>query len=337
MDISIPYYEDNSRISNSNIGWFLNKGPAYLYKKLSGQIEDETSQSMTKGTMIHEYLLQPEEFQKDYVVWDKCRPSSANEEKFCQALADSVEIEPNKSLLSAYKAAYSTSGKSDDKMLSEATKKASTLKEYIEFLKCKDQREMITPYSANQLVKIKDNIAKHKAACKLLQPADNEKVFHEFHINWEYEGKYKNNDEECSFSCNCKSLLDSVTFSFSKKKITLMDLKTTAHLHNFADSVNTFDYTRQLYFYTLALQWYLENELHEDSKEWTFEWYIIAIDNMTGDVRVFEFNENQVFYKKDNVDRVFCAIRDIVWHKEHNLWEHSRAYYEGDGIENLNL
>ena len=58
---------------------------------------------------------------------------------------------------------------------------------------------------------------------------------------------------------------------------------------------------------------------------------------MTGDVRVFEFNENQVFYKKDNVDRVFCAIRDIVWHKEHNLWEHSRAYYEGDGIENLNL
>mgnify|MGYP000210649976 CR=1 FL=1 len=337
MDISVPYYEDNSRISNSNIGWFLNKGPAYLYKKLSGQIEDETSQSMTKGTMIHEYLLQPEEFQKDYVVWDKCRPSSVNEEKFCQALADSVEIEPNKSLLSAYKAAYSTSGKSDDKMLSEATKKASTLKEYIEFLKCKDQREMITPYSANQLVKIKDNIAKHKAACKLLQPADNEKVFHEFHINWEYEGKYKNNDEEYSFSCNCKSLLDSVTFSFSEKKITLMDLKTTAHLHNFADSVNTFDYTRQLYFYTLALQWYLENELHEDSKKWTFEWYIIAIDNMTGDVRVFEFNENQVFYKKDNVDRVFCAIRDIVWHKEHGLWEHSRAYYEGDGIENLNL
>ena len=27
MDISIPYYEDNTRISNSNIGWFLKKGP----------------------------------------------------------------------------------------------------------------------------------------------------------------------------------------------------------------------------------------------------------------------------------------------------------------------
>lgn len=27
MDISIPYYEDNTRISNSNIGWFLKKDP----------------------------------------------------------------------------------------------------------------------------------------------------------------------------------------------------------------------------------------------------------------------------------------------------------------------
>ena len=315
MDISVPYYEDFTRISNSNIGWFLNKGPAYLHKKLSGQLEDETSQSMTKGTMIHEYLLQPEEFQKDYVVWDKSRPSSTNEEKFCQALADSLEIEPNKSLLSAYKAAYSTSGKSDDKILSEATKKASTLKEYIEFLKSRDQREMITPYSANQLMKIKENISNHKAACKLLLPADNKNVFHEFHINWEYiSSKY--NDIE--FTCSCKSLLDSVSFDYDNKKVILMDLKTTSHLHNFEDAVNTYDYTRQLYFYTKALKW-----------------YIIAIDSLTNDIRVFTFSYKQVY--GENVEKVRNAIRDIVWHKDNDLWEHSRAYYEGNGIENLNL
>ena len=332
MDISIPYYEDFTRISNSNIGWFLNKGPAYLHKKLSGQLEDETSPSMTKGTMIHEYLLQPEEFQKDYVVWDKSRPSSVNEEKFCQALADSLEIEPNKSLLSAYKAAYSTSGKSDDKILSEATKKASTLKEYIEFLKSGDQREMITPYSANQLMKIKENISNHKAACKLLLPADNKNVFHEFHINWEYiSSKY--NDIE--FTCPCKSLLDSVTFDYDNKKVILMDLKTTSHLHNFADAVNMYDYTRQLYFYTKALKWYITNELHENGETWRFEWYIIAIDSLTSDIRVFTFSYKQVY--GENVEKVRDAIRDIVWHKCNDLWEHSRAYYEGNGIENLNL
>lgn len=332
MDISTPYYEDFTRISNSNIGWFLNKGPAYLHKKLSGQLEDETSQSMTKGTMIHEYLLQPEEFQKDYVVWDKSRPSSINEEKFCQALADSLEIEPNKSLLSAYKAAYSTSGKSDDKILSEATKKASTLKEYIEFLKSGDQREMITPYSVTQLMKIKENISNHKAACKLLLPADNKNVFHEFHINWEYIfSKY--NDVE--FTCPCKSLLDSVSFDYDNKKVILMDLKTTSHLHNFADAVNTYDYTRQLYFYTKALKWYITNELHEDGNTWRFEWYIIAIDSFTSDIRVFTFSYKQVY--GENVEKVRNAIRDIVWHKDNDLWEHSRAYYEGNGIETLNL
>lgn len=332
MDISIPYYEDFTRISNSNIGWFLNMGPAYLHKKLSGQLEDETSPSMTKGTMIHEYLLQPEEFQKDYVVWDKSRPSSVNEEKFCQALADSLEIEPNKSLLSAYKAAYSTSGKSDDKILSEATKKASTLKEYIEFLKSRDQREMITPYSVTQLMKIKENISNHKAACKLLLPADNKNVFHEFHINWEYiSSKY--NDIE--FTCPCKSLLDSVTFDYDNKKVILMDLKTTSHLHNFADAVNTYDYTRQLYFYTKALKWYITNELHENGETWRFEWYIIAIDSLTSDIRVFTFSYKQVY--GENVEKVRNAIRDIVWHKCNDLWEHSRAYYEGNGIETLNL
>lgn len=335
MDLSVPYYEDFTRISNSNIGWFLNKGPAFLHKMLSGQGEEEKSSALTKGTMIHEYLLQPEEFQKDYVVWDKSRPSSAQEEKFCQALADSIEIEPNKALLSAYKAAYSTSGKSEEKVLSEALKKASTLKDYIDFKKSGDKREMITNYQAVQLQKIKENISKHKAACKLLKPADNEKVFHEFHINWTYVSYKDNNDVD--FTCPCKSLLDSVTFDYDKKQVTLIDLKTTSHLHNFADAVNTYDYTRQLYYYTLALNWYIRNELHENPGNWKYRRYIIAIDSFTSEIRVFEFNGTQIYYEKNNPERICNALGDIVWHMENGLWEHSRAYYEGTGVETLNL
>lgn len=333
MDLSVPYYEDFTRISNSNIGWFLNKGPAFLHKMLSGQGEEEKSAALTRGTMIHEYLLQPEEFQKDYVVWNKSRPASVQEEMFCQALADSIEIEPNKALLSAYKAAYVTSGKSEEKILSEASKKASALKDYIDFKKSGDKREMITNYQAIQLQTIKSNISKHKAASKLLKPADNEKVFHEFHINWEYISYKDNNDVD--FTCPCKSLLDSVTFDYDKKQVTLMDLKTTSHLHNFADAVNTYDYTRQLYYYTKALKWYITNELHEDGDTWKFEWYIIAIDSLTSDIRVFTFSYKQVYGK--NVEKVRNAIRDIVWHMENGLWEHSRAYYEGTGVETLNL
>ena len=335
MDLSVPYYEDFTRISNSNIGWFLNKGPAFLHKMLSGKGEEEKSAALIRGTMIHEYLLQPEEFQKDYVVWNKSRPASVQEEMFCQALADSIEIEPNKALLSAYKAAYSTSGKSEEKVLSEASKKASALKDYIDFKKSGDKREMISTYQSIQLATIATNISRHKAACKLLKPADNEKVFHEFHINWEYISYKDNNDID--FTCHCKSLLDSVTFDFDKKQVTLMDLKTTSHLHNFADAVNTYDYTRQLYYYTLALNWYIRNELHENSGDWKYHWYIIAIDSFTSEIRVFEFNGAQIYYEKNNPERICNALGDIVWHMENGLWEHSRAYYEGTGVETLNL
>ena len=36
-EYDIPYYEDNTRISNSAIGWFLNKGPAYFRNMLDGK------------------------------------------------------------------------------------------------------------------------------------------------------------------------------------------------------------------------------------------------------------------------------------------------------------
>jgi hypothetical protein len=102
MDISTPYYEDLTRISNSNIGWFLNKGPAFLHKMLTDPPPEEKNPVLERGTLIHMYLLQPEEFQKTYVVWNKSRPFSAQQEKFCQALASSLEIEPDKAVLDAY-------------------------------------------------------------------------------------------------------------------------------------------------------------------------------------------------------------------------------------------
>ena len=324
MDISIPYYEDLTRISNSNIGWFLNKGPAYLHKMLTDPPPEEKNPVLERGTMIHEYLLQPEEFQKDYVVWNKSRPFSAQQEKFCQALASSLEIEPNRAILSAYKEAYSTAGKSEDKMLSEGLKIASTLKDYIDFLKENDGRIMITPSEAHMLEKIKQNVQSHKLANKLLNESS---AKHEFHINWSYEGKI-----------NCKSLLDSLTLDFKNKKATIMDLKTTAKLWHFEESIDMYDYCRQLAYYSMATRWYLTCECGVDDMDiynWEFEYYIIGIDTTgSNEIRVFRVD-------KENVDSRYNTILDaldaIYWHQFNNKWEHSREYYTGDGSESLNL
>lgn len=329
MDTKIPYYEDLTRISNSNIGWFLQKGPAYLHKMLTNPPPEEKNYVLERGTLIHEYLLQPEEFQKDYVVWDKSRPTSAQQEKFCQALASTLEIEPNRAILSAYKEAYSIAGKSEDKMLSEGLKIASTLKDYIDFLKANDGRTMISPYEYQMLEKIKQNVRFHKIAWHIidapLRAAElcDYEAHHEFHINWEYDG------------IKCKSLLDGLTLDFKNKKAIIYDLKTTQKLWHFEDSIKTYDYLRQLMYYTMAVEWYLEEEYDQSGLDWAFEYYIIAIDTTgTYEIRVFKIDADTVESREPDIE---IALRDIAWHQANNKWEHSRAYYEGDGSETLNL
>ena len=334
MDISIPYYEDKTRISNSNIGWFLNKGPAFLHKMLTEDVPEEKNPVLERGTMIHEYLLQPEEFQKDYVIWDKAKPFSAQQEKFCQELANTIEIEPDKAVLDAYKKAYSTRGKTDDKMLSEGQEIASTLKDYIDFLKSRDERIMISPYDYQMLKKIRNNIQSHKLARYIidapLRAAElcDYEAHHEFHINWTYYVKM-------AAGVECKSLLDGLTLDFKNKKATIYDLKTTQKLWHFEDSIEQYDYLRQLCYYYQAVIWYLKYELKEDSNKWTFEFYIIGIDTTgTNEIRVFKIDQFKVYSRKDTI---LNAMQDIMWHQERNLWEHSRAYYEGDGSETLDL
>ena len=323
MEIKIPYYEDLTRISNSNIGWFLQKGPAYLHKMLTNPPPEEKNSVLERGSMIHMYILQPEEFQKTYVVWDKCRPTSAQQEKFCQELANTVEIEPNRAILSAYQAAYSTKGKSDETMLLEGRKIASTLKDYTDFLKANDGRIMITPYDAQMLDKIKQNLKSHKLAWDIIWLSKELSSWHEFHINWEYRG------------VQCKSLLDGLTLDFKNKKAIIYDLKTTQKLWHFEDSINQYDYLRQLCYYKQAVLWYLENEHKEDPLTWDFEFYIIGIDT-TGsyEIRTFYIDEYTV---NSRLSVIHDTLDEIAWHQSTGKWDHSREYYEGDGSETLNL
>lgn len=346
MDISTPYYEDLTRISNSNIGWFLQKGPAYLHKMLTDPPPEEKNPVLERGSLIHLYLLQPEEFLKTYIVWDKSRPFSAQQEKFCQALANTVEIEPNRAILSAYKEAYSTAGKSEDKMLSEGLKIASTLKEYIDYLKDPERKQMISPSEYQMLKKIRNNVEAHKLAWKIIWPLGQYKVgpelvgyhgdgidvnaYHEFHINWGYHTIFGDID--------CKSLLDGLTLNFKHKQAIIYDLKTTAKLWHFEDSIDMYDYCRQLAYYSMAVRWYLVNECgvtEDDIFEWEFKYYIIGIDTTgSNEIRVFSIDKEFVDAR---YDIILDTLTAIAWHQKNNKWEHSRAYYEGDGSETLNL
>lgn len=337
-EYEIPYYEDNTRISNSAIGWFLNKGPAYLRRILDGKERGLDLPQLRKGTMIHEFLLQPEQFWDDYMLFVGEKPKSAQAQKFCENLINTVEIELNKQLSEAYRKSYSIVGKSEDKILSEALKISVEYKDYIEAIKSK--KILISQYDLDQLMKIQHNVGEHKLARQLIRRAGEHgsvHVYHEFQINWEYYVDDELNHGAC-MPIACKSLLDSCTFNFDTRTCTIMDIKTTAKLWHFEDSMKEFDYCRQLCFYQEAVYWYLNNRLELSSSEidkWKFEFYIIAIDTTSSnEIRVFKLTIPQVT-SRGVVIQDFMSV--YLWHLGTGNWDHSRAYYIGDGSETLNL
>lgn len=328
MDISIPYYEDLTRISNSNIGWFLKKGPKYLKEMLDGK-EGLKASFLDKGTMIHEYILQPEEFWKDYIILDFAVPKVKQQKDLLEFYANAKMVDPLASeddiLLMSYNSAYSNN-KSIDKRIQEAKELVELYQNYIEYFKNKDSKKVISFADLNMLKTIKKNMEDHKKANELLfNYPETFEVHNEFHINWEYPNASSLGD------LPCKSLLDRVMIDHTNKKIILVDIKTTADVYNFKHSVEEFDYCRQLAYYWLAIHWYFKNELKLNIEEYEYETYIVAVQSHDGyEVRVFKFNPKTV---EERLVAIDYAIKRIAWHKDNNLWDHMKEYYDEDGAE----
>ena len=162
MKIEIPYYEDNTRISNSAIGWFLKKGPRYLKDMLDGKEEGISGKYLEKGTMIHMYLLQPDEFWHNYMIIDYEKPKTAQQIAFCERYFHSTELLEEDKLLDAYKSAYSGNNMSKDAMLKKAKELQLKFAEYIEFLDKNQTFTVISFADLNMLKRIEENINNHK-------------------------------------------------------------------------------------------------------------------------------------------------------------------------------
>lgn len=328
MDISVPYYEDLTRISNSNIGWFLKKGPRYLKEMLDGK-EGLKASFLDKGTMIHEYILQPEEFWKDYIILDFAVPKVKQQKDLLEFYANAKMVDPLASeddiLLMSYNFAYSNN-KSIDKRIQEAKELVELYQNYIEYFRNKDSKKVISFADLNMLKAIKKNMEDHKKANELLfKYPETFEVHNEFHINWEYPNASTLGD------LPCKSLLDRVMIDHTNKKIILVDIKTTADVYNFKHSIEEFDYCRQLAYYWLAIHWYFKNELKLNIEEYEYETYIVAVQSHDGyEVRVFKFNPKAIEERLVTID---YAIKRIAWHKNNNLWDHMKEYYDEDGAE----
>lgn len=327
--MSKTYYSDNTRISNSSLGWFK-ISPRYFRDKLDGLIKEQSEDYFTLGTMIHMFLLEHAEFKKVYkTVKTYKKPASSQQQAFCEAYINSTQNKPKLKALEAYKSVYSTAGSSDDKLAEKGLKLALELKTHIKYMSDKD-KIIINEQTSNDLDTIKNNVLNHKLANKLLfnesEWIHNPSLFtsNEFHINWDI----KVND----ITVNCKSLLDRLIINHDDKTITIVDIKTTSS-SDFRESFNKYDYGRQIAFYWLAVtNYFLQTYPDKNISEYKQLSYIVTINTLNKSVTVFKLQESLILIKTDEIVEL---LSEIGWHITNDLWDHSKEYYDGDGSEYL--
>lgn len=311
------------------MSWFQHS-PKYFKLMLDKALEEETKSYFERGEQIHQYILEPEEFDKNYIFLDYETPKSQQQKDFCEGFASYKKGTKEEKLVRAYKEAYTTK-ESDDKVLEKASQLAKTYDSFIKYKKLSPMYISVLSNSVhNQLNETKKALMAHDTAWKLMYNeqtslfGNTENLFcaNEFEIQWIHPT-----------GVECKSLIDRIIIDHENKKITLVDLKTSSHLPEFKEKFDEYRYYRQMAFYWMAIHWYFINILHKDIIDYDKETYIVAIGTKDPiEVKVFDISEATLTKGLLEIDPL---ITQLAWHFKEDKWDYTKEYYEGKTTEKI--
>lgn len=314
-------------VSSHSLSYF-EESPLTFKKFLDEEIEEVDKRYLDFGRQVHMRILEPQRFKESYTVLSYELPKSEQQKLFCAVYVERPHMKKEDRLILAYSTAYSTKGKSDDKILQEAKDMYDKLKDYLTYLtKAKKYKEVLTFAKKQRIDTCFENTYNHKLANELLFDKEIQTgilSYNELELEWEHP-MHKH--------VPCKSMIDRLIIDTNNKVIKLVDIKTTISLKTFKDSVYTFNYHRQMAFYSLAIYWYIKNVLKMDVEDYKFEVYIVAIKStQPHDVRVYQITDDML---NKGFDEIAILMNRLSWHFETDLWEYTREYYEGNGLDIL--
>lgn len=324
MTTEKQYYSEK-KVSSTSLKWFEDESPWYFKNMLDKEIAQVKLSWFDTGRQIHMSILEPKEFDINYVYLDYKIPKSENQKKFCEEYVNLTNSNSKEKLIQAYSEAYNIKNKSDEKVFDEANKLYKLLRNYIEYLeKSKTYKEVLTKSKWKLIQDLKSEAYNHKKARQLLLVENdlaNVEEYNEIPIFWEYETTEKK-------IVPCKSMLDRLVIDHDNKTIKLIDLKTTSNLGTFHKSVDKYKYYRQLAFYWKAIEYEFKN-----LQDYKRENYIIALRTKElPECKVFEISNDLIELGNKEIENL---MKDISWHFENDSWKYSREYYEGTGVEKL--
>lgn len=321
------YYNKTGFVSNSSIDYFL-KSPSLFKKYIDGDIAETTPDYQGYGKLVHLKILEPFVYDSEVVPFEYTTPKSPQQKKFLEAFMDE-KMAGCDNLITAgikcYREAYPTNKESDERVEERAKNLIEEFQLYRKYYKASKERTVIKTDLHEKIKESEKNVRGHKKANELIYAVSDMFDDGKREAYNELELYYVDED-----NIRYKSMLDRLVIDHENKVIQLVDIKTSSHLPTFREHFDKYDYIRQLAFYTMMIRY--NSEKLKITDEYKMDYFIVAISSITCEVKVFNVEQQEIL---DSIKRLTGYLEDIRWHFKNNRWDHSAAYYEGDGTETL--
>ena len=313
-------YYDKKGVSSSSLKWY-EISPAYFKKRIDKEIEDLKTIWLERGKKIHMRILEPTEFEKNYITLDYELPKSEKQKQFCEDYVMSPGRKVEDKAYEAYIKNYEAKGK-EETIRERAKELKESLHPYIMYLtKRTEVKDVLTLTDTTLIEESFKTVQNHKVAhALLLEEPTGAETFNEYPIFWKHP-----------IGLDCKSMIDRLVIDHKGQVIKLIDIKTTSFLSDFRTHFDELKYYRQLAFYWMAIFY----EFPSLAEKYRHETYIVAINTKVEtliETKVFKIEESDLL---KGLDEIESLLSDIKWSSENDKWDFSRIYYEGDGTEKL--
>ena len=273
------FYKDKFYFSYSSINKLLFSPSMFYTHYVLRQKEDSVDPHLVKGRVIHCLLLNPEDFDKEFIIVPGKLPSGNNRMIVDEIFKIHLNIGNDSLLLENHEVAIINLLEKINLHQKLKTDEARTKKilvddniNYFEFLK-KSQGKTLVDYETLAYCKeCVESVKKNESVKALLQLGESDlKVYNEVPVTTDRLITDK-------FSFGFKGILDNVVIDDEKKILFINDLKTTGKpLIDFPESVEYYRYWIQAaMYYNLAYYRYIADK--DDAKEWNIQFTFVVVD-----------------------------------------------------------
>tara|TARA_R110001592_G_scaffold362373_1_gene675982 strand:- start:1860 stop:2876 length:1017 start_codon:yes stop_codon:yes gene_type:complete len=273
------FYKNKFYFSYSSINKLLFSPSMFYSHYVLKQREDSVDPHLVKGRVIHCLLLNPEDFDKEFILIPGKLPSGNNKIIVDGIFKLHLESLNHELTLDTYDSAIIESLEKINLHQKLKTDEARVAKivttdniNYFEFLKSSQGKTLIDNEILRYCNECVDSIKQNESVTALMQIGDSDlKVYNEALINTDQllYGK---------FEFGFKGIVDNIVIDEEKKILFVNDLKTTGKpLIDFPESVEYYRYWIQAaLYYNLAFYRYISDK--KDANEWTIQFTFVVVD-----------------------------------------------------------